>query len=380
MPASDYPIMTSALSPRKQKQFAEAIEALEAGQRKGEIPNAAYTRAKQTLSRCTEYAWQERARKPFSWNREYIESASEEERAKLYDMDSYPQMNTLAKLTRQADALGDTAAGVAIRQLLDEARPVFDMIKACKDIAVKKGQAPKPVTATERYQAPSASGTAMAAILAELTDITESARQGIAQALAQRHEKTVETFLASQRAHHEARVVDKPQRFDIFTYARHLGRGKADAQLMDRLTVALDQMRGADGKKTYTWKPDGKEIIAQRSIKEAEAICQSYIEKNMSKLAPIVEARGDYAGMQIVGRNVQPGSMTGQLRISFEDGARFDARSQAVMSFSQYGTPFMRYPLTFHNVKLGDGSPMSRPSEQKMNEEFTKAAVEAPAP
>ena len=99
MPASDYPIMTSALSPRKQEQFAEAIEALEAGHRKGEIPNAVYTRAKQTLSRCAEYAWQERARKPFSWNREYIEGASEEERAKLYDIDSYPQVNTLAKLT-----------------------------------------------------------------------------------------------------------------------------------------------------------------------------------------------------------------------------------------------------------------------------------------
>ena len=256
----------------------------------------------------------------------------------------------------------------------------MDMIRAGKEIAVKQGQAPKPETATERYQAPAASGTAMAAILAELTEITQAAREGIAKSLAARHEKIVETFLASQEAHRSSISVDRSQRFDIFTYARQLGRGKADAQLMDRLKVALDEARGTDGKKAFVWKPKGKEIIAERSAKMAEDICQSYIEKNMTKLAPIVEARGDYAGMQIIGRDVNPGAMTGHLRISFEDGAQFDARSQAVMSFSQYGTPFMRYPLTFHDVKLGDGSLMSRPSEQKMNEEFARVASDAPSP
>lgn len=380
MPANDYPLISNALTVRKQQQFAEALRDLEAGRDAGELPNAVYSRAKQTISRCTEYAWSELTRKPYSWNRDYIKAAPEKEREMLQDIAAYPQVGNIAKLGRQADELGDTQAGHAMREVMEEVRPIFELIRTCKDLAVKRGQTPAEPSVVERYQAPAASGTAMAAILLELTEITRAARDGIANRLSERHAKTVETFLASQQAHHDSIKSDRLARFDIFTYARHLGRGKADAQLMDRLTVALDENRGPKGVKTYALKADGKQIIAQRSAKEAENICQSYIEKNMSKLAPIIEERGDYEGMQIIGRDVNPGAMTGHLRISFKDGARFDVRSQAVMSFSIYGTPFMRFPLTFHNVQLGDGSLISRPSEKKMNAEFTKGVDETPAP
>ncbi|KKN86206.1 hypothetical protein LCGC14_0270750 [marine sediment metagenome] len=380
MPASDYPIIFNALTLRKQQQFAEAISALEAGRDAGTMPNAVYLRSKQSISRCTEYAWSELTRKPYSWNRDYIKSASEEERAKLYDIAAYPQVNNITKLGRQAEGLGDTQAGLAMRSIMEEVRPIFEIIRTGKDIAVKKVPAPVPPTAVERYQAPTASGTAMAAILLELTEITRAARAGIASALSRQHEKTVDTFLARQHAHQQSTKTDRPVRFDIFSYAKHLGQGKADAQLMDRLTVALDQSVGSKGEKHYTWKAEGQKIVAQRSAKEADLICQSYIEKNMAKLAPIIEERGDYASMKIIGRNVDPGSMTGHLRLLFKDGARFDARSQAVMSFSVYGTPFMRYPLTFHNVQLGDGSLISRPSEKKMNEEFARCVEETPTP
>jgi hypothetical protein len=380
MPANDYPLISNALTLRKQQQFSEALRELEAGRDAGKLPNAVYSRAKQTISRCTEYAWSELTRKPYSWNRDYIKAASEKERDMLLDIAAYPQVNNIAKLDRQADDLGDTQAGQAMREVMEEVRPIFGLIGTCKDLAVKRGQTPAEPSVVERYQSPTASGTAMAAILLGLTDITSAARDGIANRLSERHAKTVKTFLASQQAHQELIKSDKPVRFDIFTYARHLGQGKADAQLMDQLKVALDENRGPKGVRIYDWKANGKQIIAQRSAKEAENICQRYIEKNMSKLAPIIEERGDYAGMKILGRSVNPGAMTGHLCISFKDGARFDVRSQAVMSFSIYGTPFMRFPLTFHNVQLGDGSLISRPSEKKMNEEFTKGVDETPTP
>lgn len=151
MPVTDYPITMEALTPRKQENFAEAIVEMEAAIETGAIANARFQRIKETLSRSVEYAWQERANKPYSWNRDYIARASDEERDALNDFSSYPQVNTIGKMNRQADKLGDTEAARAIRCVLAEANPIFGMIRKGKEIAVKKTAAPPPESAVERY-------------------------------------------------------------------------------------------------------------------------------------------------------------------------------------------------------------------------------------
>jgi len=365
MPHDRFPILLSALSPRKQEQFTAAIAELDAGLSAGEIANARFGRAKETVSRALDYAWSASAQKPFSWNRDYLKGCSEEERTALYEISGPPQTNTIAKMTRRGAAIGDTEAGRAIRAVLAEAGEVLDMVKRSKEIAVKKRPAARPQSATERYSAPAASRSAMAAVLGELQAITREARDGLAASLRERHEAILSRFMAAQEAH------EGKGRFSVYDYARDIGKGRADPYIRQKLEAVLTIDRQV-GRERYIVKPDAPEIMSRLAGEEADAICASFIEKNLVKLAPIVEGKGNYQDMEVIGRNVYPGAMEGRLRLSFEDGASFEARSQGVLSFSQYGTPFMRYPLTFHGVRLPGGDMMECPSEKKMNEIFAR--------
>jgi hypothetical protein len=378
MPDLKFPVITEALSPRKQEQFKDAVFNLRTAIDAGEMANARFLEAKDTISRTLRYAWSEGVQKPFRWNKEYNDAASEKELAALREFSGDPQVNTIKKMKRQAAAVGKTDAGLAITAMLEEAGSVLQMVVDGKAIAVKKTAAPKKVSATEKYQSPDASRSVMADVLKELTHITEEARQGIAATIGKRHTQLIERFLKAQTAHYEEPVDDRPARFDPYTYARALGRGTADGPLMASIRlVVIGQM--SEGCHKFLPRDNPEEIISKQAAEDADMICRSFIEKNLVKLAPIVEGKGNYDGLKVLGRNVDPSQMEGRLRISFDDGSSFEARTQAVMSFSEYGTAFMRYPLTFHDVEMPDGSSMKRPSEKKMNEDFAQIDFEAAA-
>ncbi len=381
MPAENFPKTIAALPQRRQDDFVTHLMHLEEGLAAGQIPNALYTKAKSALSRAIEQSWVEQVRKPFAWNRDYISQTDAVEKAALDEFSWHPQVNTINKMNRSAAEYPDTLAGMAIREALGEITKVLDLVKTCKDLAVKKTAAPAPESVTLKYQAPAASDTAMAQILGELTAITEEARSGIAASLEAHHVKILERFLAAQEAYLAQDAAGKTARFDVFTYAKGLGQGKADGYLMGKIETVIDTTYDRDRRcNIFTRKSGAGQVMKEAAAKDAEAICQSYVEKNMVKLAPIIEGRGDFARMSVLGRDVNPGQMEGRLQLSFGDGASFEARTQAVFSYSQYGTPFMRYPLTFHDVRMPDGSLMEQPSEKKMNEMFISVPELAPGP
>lgn len=63
-------------------------------------------------------------------------------------------------------------------------------------------------------------------------------------------------------------------------------------------------------------------------------------------------------------------SLRGTLRFFFTDGSSFVVQNSVVWSHSIYGKAFNRFPLTFHDVIMPDGSKMPRPSEERMNTVF----------
>jgi len=73
------------------------------------------------------------------------------------------------------------------------------------------------------------------------------------------------------------------------------------------------------------------------------------------------------------------GGLEGSIRFHFEDGSSFVAKNAVVWSQSSKGTVFSRYPLTFHDAILPDGSRMPRPDEAGMNEVFAVAGEGTPA-
>ncbi|MFX4300209.1 hypothetical protein [Pseudosulfitobacter pseudonitzschiae] len=380
MPVENYPLITGALPERRLSDFVQFLPELEAAIENGQIANARYVKSREALSRIIETVWVETVRKPYSSNREYIQAASEQEQDILSDLSNAPQTNTIARILRVTATLPDTEAGDTIRAITAELEAVLNLIKDAKSIAVKRTAAPAAPSMREIYQAPAASGSAVAQVLEELTSITAQARDSLIGSLSSRHEGMLSTFLkAADSKLMEAG--DNGKRFDIYTYCRNVarkhGRDQADPYLRRKLEmVVTSRYDSVSSRRIFRAKQDHKILIQEAAEVEADEICAQYIEKNIAKLASIIEGRGDFAEMKVLGRSVNPGAMEGRLRLLFAGEAGFEARSQAVMSFSQNGTPFMRYPLTFHDVCLTDGSVMSRPSEKRMNEVFVADAAE----
>ena len=75
--------------------------------------------------------------------------------------------------------------------------------------------------------------------------------------------------------------------------------------------------------------------------------------------------------VKLINASTSRGTVEGTIAFEFNDGSSFTVRNKVVMSYSKYNTPFYRYPTTFHNVKMPDGSTMSQPSEERMLDIFT---------
>ena len=83
-------------------------------------------------------------------------------------------------MIRQGNSLGKTPVGKAIRVVLAEAGELLGQVKAGKETAVRKRAALSVETATERYSAARAYGTAMAVVMRELVEMCQPKRPGTA--------------------------------------------------------------------------------------------------------------------------------------------------------------------------------------------------------
>ena len=370
MPETRFPITYAALSPRTRKQFFRAVVELEAGLTTGEIANARLT-VKDALSLVLDYAWGEVAQNVVSWSREYITAASDEERYALRDFSDSAQTNTIARMIRQGDALDETPAGKAVRAVLAEACEMLGQVKADKETAVKKRAAPNVEAATERYSARRAFGTATATVMRELVEITEEARDGITASQRAHHEDFLTRFLNAQEENDAAGPESRC--FSSRNHFRKICHGHIENDLLDKLT-GVTKVWCENGREVYTRKPGATALIAAQAARQAEVICAGFAEKILNPR----QAGSDCRGQGQISRHGRhwphhtTGHRGGRLQISLEDGVRFEASSHDVLSLFRYGTPIMRYPLTFQAVIMVDGTLMEHPSERKMNEVFVQ--------
>ena len=211
--------------------------------------------------------------------------------------------------------------------------------------------------------------SAMIAVQRELTLITDGERNDIAATLQARHEGILARYIKARDEYNATET--RNARFSPLIYVRALGNRHLDWDLLDKLEMVTEN-GSRTGRDLHAPRPDAKTIIATRAKRNADDICAAFVKKNLSKLAPIIEGKGNYSHLEVIGNNMRASNMEGRLRIFFEDGANFEVRSQGVMSFSGNGTDFVRYPTTFHDVRLPDGTLMDRPSEKKMNEVFVQ--------
>lgn len=149
----------------------------------------------------------------------------------------------------------------------------------------------------------------------------------------------------------------------------------------DRVRAMADGYNGYIISRCYSVRDkrlnDDWEAEVERQAEGAvEEMQNMFVYKNTRKLAPILEGKGGNETKKIVSINAEGGIITAVLDFSWDDGSEFRVQQSIVMSYSGRGTPFYRFPTTFHDVKLPGGVKMGMPSEERMNEIFAKATQE----
>lgn len=116
------------------------------------------------------------------------------------------------------------------------------------------------------------------------------------------------------------------------------------------------------------WLPiDGVQVkIEKEATRQTDDFLASYIVKNVQKLSSLV-AKKPLKEIKTLRSTAGSHTIESELFFSFEDGASFYVINKAVYVMNQAGTQFMRFPTTFHDVKMSDGTKMKMPSEEKMN-------------
>lgn len=133
-----------------------------------------------------------------------------------------------------------------------------------------------------------------------------------------------------------------------------------------------DSMTGNMSK--FRLKADWKTKASKIANAIADGIKEGFLAKSVHKLASIVENRGDYASAEKTSLSFHSGAIEGHVTVKFQNGDSFAAYLQVVSVVNQQGTAFSRYPLTFHDVKIG-GKVFKMVTEEWMNKNFRVGAA-----
>jgi hypothetical protein len=311
---------------------------------------------KDTFNRAFEHAWEAIVTNGFDYGR----ALPEAEKALYYDLNR-PEAHTVQSgIKKIAKAKLDTEFTRTVLAFLNEIAPLGAEIVSLRNKLVKRQ--PKPVEDRKaKYEAPRAGKEAIFAVKATLVEVTNEA-----------HAELIERIDAGLKKRLEATL----------KLAADVKALAGDRQKARRADEVLRQFAGADSfvyqiteRNNGEWSASANSdsLIATEAAKRADAIREHFVYKNLEKIDSILESKGDFDAIKIIGRTVSLGGLEGSFLLTFKDGARFEITNSVVYSVSKLGNPFLRFPLTFHNVVFGNGTRMKMPSEEKMNAEFVGA-------
>jgi hypothetical protein len=256
-----------------------------------------------------------------------------------------------AALAKASTAAEKTFYGWLV-PVLRELAPLNDALENLKSRAVKR-QPKAPEDLHAKYVAPMASRESGKLVLDALKKMSQAIYDDFAKA-----------YTAELTAQAEA-----------------LNQMTFDEQRKSRnVLLSLNMWDGYDfGKRTPArLKPTYKARLTTEGKQAADDMQQNFVTKNAKKLASIIERKAKQAGLAseptiLKAKAGVQGAFEGDMRLNFVDGSAFEVRNQVVFKTNQYGTFFLQYPTTFHNVVMPDGTALSMPSEERMNDVFAVA-------
>jgi hypothetical protein len=140
--------------------------------------------------------------------------------------------------------------------------------------------------------------------------------------------------------------------------------------IIQGITTRTDRNYSHGAEKSFELVKGWKAKLDEDAKKTAATVVDGFVYKNSGKLSYILFNKNNMKSCDLKNVTVGRGAVEAEIHVIFADGSEFLADSSVVFAVSKLGTPFYRYPTIFRNVKLPDGSKLSGPSEQKMDEVF----------
>lgn len=333
-----FPLLLSALTERRQRQFETAIAAINEALQAKAIPNPLFKESKEWLDRCVDDAAEKHC------GTDYYH---------LTDGHFVSGLHSCKAEIKRARALKASGPIVdTINAFFNEVEPLVLAVDAVKPYVVKrvvKTAEQKQAEEEAAYTPPRASMTAERAVYDVLQAITEKHYAGLVDSFKGQFQRTVKLFLESGEQ-----------------VRRQIHRDPWRNVAVSRAT----EPKRLAGHQEYALLPDADVRLQELAEQLASDSQKQFVFKNLRKLASIVERRGDFDRIEEVSGSVNLTGLTGAVRAHFKDGSSFVANNSVVWQTSVHGKPYQRFPLTFHDVVMADGTKISHPSEQKMNEIF----------
>lgn len=393
MQVSDFPLVRAALAdnPRRLEQLAKWVEIIDAAAKAGEIPNVTYTDMKFDMSRVLEAAWNgyeaQHERSLFSgWNQDRRLTRSDKLNDFLIGFHS-PTFHLTTGQIKKLVALAAKDQDPAIPPLLAflrEIEPFCSAVVFLKDKVVKR----KPLSDEEReaakYAPPTSSSKAVEIVSALLTKVVEGKYQEMRDLFISRNRAMLASFEKGLAQAGDDVTKNEPSRFHRtnggyspyysvkwhFTKTDQYGRATVDGVAVSRVSRVVNQSEYT--KPMTSIKANADEILIAEATGRADEIRKLFVVKNLRKIVSILEGKGDdqFDRCEVVESSISLMGLQGTLRFFFKDGSSFTCQNSVVFSVSNRGTPFNRFPLTFHNVSMAGGIKMPSPSEKRMNTVF----------
>lgn len=314
----------------------------------GEVANVTHVELKQHFSRAIETLWEKHVSAPHFFG-QGDHGTTPRELLDFHYGDSTALHRIEATLRKVNACAVQHPAVDAMRQVLAEFVPIAQRLMFLKDRIVKRPvKSQEERDAKQRFVPTPATPAATRHVWEMLMKVTE------------RNERQVVEYITA----------DYARRLDFFMSASPTLREKLVRNYENRIAVRAGVMPRRSPQEEYALKPDFKAALVALAQKDAAELRDAFILKVVSKIAPIVEAKGNLASVEEVSNTISVGRLSGMLAITFADGARFMVDNNVVYSSSVRNKEFVRFPLTFHDVVLADGSPMKQPSEERMHSIF----------
>lgn len=355
-PEENFPLLLSSgnISEARSSRFADSLKKSAAYLEEGVIPNARYKEQAEYMNRMSEESFSRNVSDPYIFG-EYrnlqgpvIDLYDSLNSSNLTSIGS--SIKKLAKFMKASPEHNEHPIIVATRNVFSELNVLVqagDHLKGMAQKRVVKSEEEKE--AESKYIPPMANRASFELVNNKLKEITD----GLYNDLIQSRIK-INTNIFDRAMYKSANGA----KYDDYT--------PNERYIVNKFAKKESTMPGSK----YIANPNYVSEISEFSVMEADSIRDSFVIKNLRKLASIIDGKNNLSDIEIVARSVSLTGMEGTLKINFSDNSSFKVTNQVVLSTSSLGKQFYRFPLIFRDVRMPDGKSHAKASEEWMNESF----------